>query len=391
MQEFRYGKFLKLFIFIFCPGLIALFVWALFQYDEKNPLVYFLAIFPASVGMIIIAVLGIADVIMARFVIAHDRVLLRSPFGYRMLMLEEIRGYRQDQNYIRIVPISKSQKEIKISKYLNDKHLIVEWLIGAYPNLDILEGDEEEREVLESDEIGFTEERREERLKRARKVATILNGGAWMLLVWLFVFPKYRDAGIVVCCAYPVIALFVTLSYRGLFSPDEYENSKMPSIATSFILPGVALALRAIMDFTLLEYPKWFWFAVVLVSIVFAIMYLAASFKSTSKPSRFYVSGLVMAFLNIFYSYGVLVESNCMLDKSEPSTYETTIAGKRVSKGKTTTYYFDLEPWGTLTEEHEVKVTKDEYESAKEGDPIVVIQHAGYIKIPWIEVKIPEL
>ena len=77
-----------------------------------------------------------------------------------------------------------------------------------------------------------------------------------------------------------------------------------------------------------------------------------------------------------------------MLDSSQPSYYETTVAGKRVSDGKITTYYIDLNPWGTLAEKHEAKITQHEYERIERGDTVLVSQHAGYLAIPWIEVEL---
>ena len=242
-------------------------------------------------------------------------------------------------------------------------------------------------DVLQSDEFGITEESRLQRLNQARKVSRIINGGAWVLFICLFAFPRYYTYGIIACSLYPLIAIFVTLFYGGLISPDEYVNSKMPSMGTAFILPGITLALRALMDFTILVHPPALWIAVVLVSTTFSFLYMLPSFRLSTKPVRFYLTGLLMIFMNLFYSYGVIIAANCMLDNSKPSNYETTVAGKRVSKGKTTTYYLDLNPWGTLAEVQEAKVTRDEYESIQKGDSLVVTQHAGYLTIPWIEIK----
>jgi len=386
MHEFRYGVFLKAFIFIFCPGLIALFIWALFQFDNQNPVVYFVVILPFSLGMIGLSVYGVADVAIGKFVIADDRVILHSPFGSRGLLNDEIRGYRKDENYIRIFPVKESQKEMKVSTYLKDAHLIIQWLAIHYTDLDILEGDEEERQVLRNDEFGISEESRLRRLNQARKVSKIINGGAWVLLVWLFAFPRYYTYGITICCLYPLIAIFVTLSYRGLISPDEYKNSKIPSAGIAFILPGIILALRVLMDFTILMHPSLLWVGVVIISIVFSFLYILPSFRMTSKPIRFYGTAFAMVLLNLFYGYGVIIAANCMLDNSIPSHYETTVCDKRMSTGKLTTYYLDLNPWGTLAEAQEVKITRDEYESIQKGDSIVVTQHAGYLTIPWIEI-----
>jgi hypothetical protein len=176
--------------------------------------------------------------------------------------------------------------------------------------------------------------------------------------------------------------------YRGLISPDEYNNSRMPSVSIAVIVPGVMLGLRALMDFTIVRHPTFAWIAVGIISVIFSLMYLLPSFKSSTKPGRYYATGVIMIFLNLFYSYGLLIVSNCMLDNREPSQYETPVADKRVSHGKTTTYYVDINPIGDLTEKQEIKVTRDDYESIHVGDTIGVTLYQGYVNIPWIEIAL---
>lgn len=389
MREFRYGIFLKVFIFIFCPGLIALFVLALLHFNDQNAIVYFAIILPASLAMIALSVYGIADVSMGKCVITNNEVILQSPFGSRSLAVDEIRGYRRDENYITIIPLHTSQKEIKVSKYFKDAYLIVHWLEMHYNDLNRADGDEDERQVLQNDAFGITEKARLARLNRARRVCKIINGAAWFLLIWLFVFPRYYYAyAILSCVLYPLIAIFVTLCYRGLISADEHEDSKMPSLGIAFILPGIILGLRALMDFDILVYPLSIWIGVAVVSISLSFLYILPSFRSARKRGRFYATGLLMIFLNFFYSYGAIVAANCMLDNSQPTSDNTTVVGKRISDGKIRTYYLDLSPWGTHTEIQEAKVTPDEYASVQKNDVVVVRQYAGYLAIPWIKVTL---
>lgn len=81
-----------------------------------------------------------------------------------------------------------------------------------------------------------------------------------------------------------------------------------------------------------------------------------------------------------------MLSINCLLDSSE-TVYTTTIAGKRISKGKTTTYYLELNPWGDRKEIEDVKVSRERYESVDIGDDTEVTQHQGALGTPWILVK----
>jgi hypothetical protein len=386
-HEFPYGKFLKTFILIFSPALIALFVWVLFQSNDKNKIVFFALLVPVSLAMIALMVYCILDVLFSKFTIEDGCVTSHTPIGTRSLLVNEIRGYRQDKNYIWIIPIDTSQKKIKISNYVKGSQQIVQWLDLHYYNLATVHADEEEAQILQNEEFGITEESRLRRLNEARKVSKFINGGAYILLVWMFAFPRYcYEYGIIVCAVYPLIAIFVTLSYRGLISADEYGESKIPSLATSVVAPGIMLGLRALMDFTIVTHPLSAWIAVGIVSITFSLLYVLPSFKTSTKPMRYFLTTSLMIFLNLFYSYGLIIMANCMLDNKQPAHYETTVADKRISSGKTTSYYVDVNPVGPLTEGQEVKVSRDEYESIHVGDTLGVTLHNGYINIPWIEI-----
>ena len=387
MHEFRYGKFLKAFVLIFSPMLIALFVWVLFQSNDKNGIVFFALLVPVSLAMIALMVYCILDVLVSKFTIEEDRVTSHTPISTRSFLINEIRAYRHDKNYIRIIPMDTSQKEIKISNYLKGAQEIVQWLDLYYYNLDTADANEEEAQVLQNEEFGFTEESRLRKLNETRRVTQFINGGVFVLLVWMFAFPGYYyEYGIILCAVYPLIAIFVTLSYRGLISADEYGNSKMPSLATSVVLAGIMLGLRALMDFTIVTHPLSAWIAVGIISISFSILYILPSFKTSAKPIRHFLTAFLMIFLNLFYSYGLIIMANCMLDNKQPAHYETTVADKRTSSGKTTLYYVDINPVGLLTERQEVKVSRDDYQSIHVGDTLGVTLHGGYINIPWVEI-----
>jgi len=185
-----------------------------------------------------------------------------------------------------------------------------------------------------------------------------------------------------------LLVIVVTLLYRGLISPDENHNSRMPSLGVAFIMPGMALLIRALTDFSILHHPPFLWVAMVVISIVLSFFYMLPAFKPASKPMRIYGTGILMIFLSLFYSYGLLVETNCLLDNAVPVEYQTIVNGKRVSSGKTTTYYLDLKPWGKLSGIQEVIVTRQEYESISAGDSLAVHEHVGALGIPWVEIVI---
>ncbi len=86
------------------------------------------------------------------------------------------------------------------------------------------------------------------------------------------------------------------------------------------------------------------------------------------------------------YGYGAVVTLNCMYDKSQPETFSATILNKRISSGKSKTYYLKLTPWGLQKEIDEVSVSKNLYNRVGKNDEVKIYFMKGKFAIPWFEV-----
>ena len=95
MKEYKIGKGWAIFICIFAPLLIALFVWLLimpFVLDDTSiEMLYFLA--PLSIGMIGLMVVGLLDTIKGKVIVSSDTLSIRSTFINRDLKFQEIKGF----------------------------------------------------------------------------------------------------------------------------------------------------------------------------------------------------------------------------------------------------------------------------------------------------------
>jgi hypothetical protein len=62
------------------------------------------------------------------------------------------------------------------------------------------------------------------------------------------------------------------------------------------------------------------------------------------------------------------------------------VIDKRISSGKTTSYYLELEPWGPFAEPEEAKISRDEYESVAVGDSVRTALKPGLLNTKWYYV-----
>lgn len=83
------------------------------------------------------------------------------------------------------------------------------------------------------------------------------------------------------------------------------------------------------------------------------------------------------------YAYGLLITTNVVFDESEPRVYKAKILDKRISSGKTTTYYLELDKWGPQEEVDDVSVAKDIYNAKEIGDTAIVYFNHGLYEIPY--------
>ncbi|WP_187263613.1 hypothetical protein [Pontibacter beigongshangensis] len=390
MREFKTAKGWAILIYATAPLLIGLFTWLLvepFVHENADGALtnayWFLA--PLSIGMIGLMGYGLIETKKWKFVIDSDKIYAAGTFSRRQLRFDEIKGYRIDDNYISIEPNVAGKKKINISTYLGKTDEIVEWLSSYYPDLDLLHAEQEEQEILENEELGWTIEQREEKLLRARKTAKVLNWVGGLFGAWAFFWPAPYELAIVASITVPIVAVAALKLSSGLIRIDERKDSAYPSILWAVLAPSMGLCLRALLDYNIFSHNNvWIPSSVIAFAMITVLMIGNKEFKF--KKAVDYFSVLVIASILFAYSYGSIITVNCMNDNSEPVVFNAKVLSKRISSGKSTTYYLELTPWGLQKEIEEVSVSQDLYEQLERDDLVSIYFMKGYLGIPWFIV-----
>ncbi|MEO9480103.1 MAG: hypothetical protein ABJO28_14480 [Maribacter dokdonensis] len=216
MKEYKIGKGWAIFIYIFVPLLIALFVWLLIMPfvsdDTPIEMLYFFA--PLSLGMIGLMLIGLLDTIKGKVIISSDTLSIRSTFINRDLKFQEIKGFQVEQNYIFVLPNTERKKRIKISTYIGNSNELIMWLNSNFPDLHQVNEKKEEAQILDNFEYGRNPEERSSQLNQAKKVAKVLNWTGGLILVWTFFKPEPYKYAILASILLPVIATFVVIYLR---------------------------------------------------------------------------------------------------------------------------------------------------------------------------------
>lgn len=388
MREYRLPKFWRIVSYIFSAAFFLLALFLIYRAVlSGNQGVALLLFYGGAVVLFALAWYVLRDTKAGRLILEDDRVTLVSPLGTKSLHKDEIRGFRIVENYIIVEPIDRKKPVLRISKYFEKQHEVRRWFDLYIPNLEITEWQEEVIEVLRDEELGLFSDARLTKLDSARKVARAINISAWVVCAWIIFYPKPYALAITTGIALPWIAMATSYIYRNLMKGGDREKSAYPSVTQGFVLPGFALVLRFLFDYDILDYSNaWIMVGCLTVALFVLFQLPIKGFSPRSGSAIFLL--ILFPLFTFVYSFGTVLLINCMTDKSEPAQYKSTILSKRTTKGKTTTYYFDLAPWGELTEKESVTVSREEYDKASPGDTVKINQHKGTFRIPWLEVSL---
>ncbi len=388
MKEYRIAKGWALFIYVFAPLLIALFGYLLLSplfSNSISPTAYwFLA--PVSIAMLGLCVVGLLDTMNGKVIMDGKGLHLKSTLSNRSLSFNQIKGYRIDKNYVYVLPMQEGLKQIKISNYTGKVEEITQWLADTYPDVDQLNVEKEQQAILDNYDFGRNTEERTLQLAQAKKYATILNFIGGGTAAWAFFKPEPYEYAILVCIIAPLLAVVAIFWFKGLIRVDERQDSAYPSVALGILFPACALVVRSLLDFNILDYAN-IWPPASIIAIGLVVVILMGTREFSIKNTRGVITILSLALMLFAYAYGAVVTLNCIYDSSPTETYQAKVIDKHISKGKSTTYYLNLTPWGPQSKEEDVTVTEEMYDRVEPGTAVDIYLQKGLYHIPWFTVE----
>ena len=333
-------------------------------------------------------VLGAAIILYmltSEVVLNADAIVSRDFLGVRKLRREDIAGRRSQRtrsnSTLVLVPRRPGMKTLKINELIQSDFLLKAWF-DTLPDLDAQDLAQSQAEIIANRDLGRTPEERARRLVFARKLANGLTGVSIIVCLWAFVYPKPYELVVVVLAALPLVALVLKEKGGRLYQLVGWRNDARASVGIAFIGPSVVLAVRSLEDIKVLDWTVALaGAAVVAIAMTFVVAMSEQKLRS--------LGWALLAILAVCgsYAYGAIVEGNALLDKSEPQMFKTTVIGRRVSRGKTTSYHLQLAPWGPRREEDDITVSRTLYASVETGGKICVHLRDGALQIRWFAVR----
>jgi hypothetical protein len=212
---------------------------------------------------------------------------------------------------------------------------------------------------------------------------TILYAAVGATFFWAARYPRPYGLAVGLQAILPMLALAFMVRHGRLGGFDKNDRTPASKVAYAFLMPILALALRAMMDWQILEWGRfWIPFLAIGAALLAVILLFASDIRGKLMRT------VLIAALCLAYSFGLLVHLNCYYDASWGTSYESTVRAHHVSRGGRgpTMFYLDVYPWLDRPEQHRVRASRTVYGEHADGGPVRIVVHGGRLGIPWYAV-----
>jgi hypothetical protein len=250
---------------------------------------------------------------------------------------------------------------------------------ASVPDLDAEELACAEAELLRA--IGPTPDDARRALQGAHLAAGVLDLATLATCGWVLFVPWRASLGLSLSALLPILALLLLAAGAGRYSIDPGRNDPRAGLGRAVLLPGLALALRAMMDATVVDPSA---LGAGTTSIALAMGAWIALFDRHAR--RHWLTVPVLTLSLGAYAWGVLSHANTRLDRGRARTTEVEVTHKEVSAGQGGGPDLRLAPWGPRAAET-VRVSRALYDAIDVGDSVCTELHSGALGARWFVVR----
>lgn len=361
------------------PSLFGVFFFCISQ-EAKSYLAAFVCLL-----FLLLAVYVFLYVLRSKLALTPDAVEYTEVFTTKRLLRAEIAAWRmysyENAYVLELKPADHHKKRLKLTLSLKRDALFDAWF-AALPSLDDLELAQSAAQFAANQEVGVTPEQRLEHLVQGQKLSRHLLGVAVLLAFWGCFYPRPYPLVILLLIVLPLFVLLLALHTRGLYRLEIRRNDVRPGLALSFILPTAALCWRCLTDYWFLEVGR----LLLLTLICSVILALLAAIADPQLRSRRWPV-LVFFVLGALYSYSAFAQADALLDRSPRQIFHVPVLSKRISGGRSASYYLRIPPWESEPQESEISVPSSFYNSVVQGQIICIYRFRGALQVPGYVVN----
>ena len=308
-------------------------------------------------------------------------------FKLRTMARHDVAGFRENPTQyglrsVKLFSKAVGAKSLVVALYRPDAQMI-DWFDGL-PDLDGIERAASEKSLLGRSDLGATVGERQARLQNFRKLARAADLGGWAVMLWAFFAPRPYELVIACLVSAPVAGAALILWSRGVITIDSDKTSAQPGLPGLFVGAPIVLALRAFLDFNLVDLQS-------AMTIAGAFGLMAAVAVTGTKRGRWWTTllvGLFVGFIPAAFGWAAFVEGNVLFDRSQPREFRPQILGKTIDRDSShTSYNLKLAPWGPYALAANVDASRDVFNATEVGASACISLYAGAFEARWFSVK----
>jgi hypothetical protein len=363
-------------------GLLAgAYVWR----HERDALVLLGILVPFGIACAIGGAYVAAAIRRSHVVLFEDAIeFVELGYNRRRLRRDEIRGLRiipEQYGFIRFVFELRDpgKKPYKNYLYCERDDTLYAWL-DKIPNLDMEDQARAAAELLQDPALGNDEAERLHGLDVARSLARTITGLSVAATLWAFVYPRPFETVLLMLAVLPLLAVALLLGGRGRYTATEDRNDVRPSLALPLLLPGAALAARALTMADVVDWERMLiWTAIAAVALTALV---AAGDRAARRT--WYTLPTLLPILAL-HPWGALLAANVRFDRSAPEEHQVAVLDKHVSSNKGPNYHLHLAAWGPVPAKT-VSVARSLYDAAEVSGTVCVKLRRGALGVRWYVV-----
>lgn len=236
-------------------------------------------------------------------------------------------------------------------------------------------------EISHEEGLGATPDQRLETLKQARQLNIALHVVAVAAAVGLNLGnAALQVTSALVLAVAPVVAVFLVHREPLLYAFVKPRKDPRTGTSIIFLIAGFGFLVRNHGVHYVSLKPL---LPTVVLLAVFCLGFLMASLH---ESPQFWRTLFAIIFFSALYSYSIATAADSLLDDTDATKYTTEVVGKHVSRGRSTTYYLDVAPWGPVEEKDRISVSYSDYKKASAGDTICLGMHPGTLHASWYRI-----
>jgi len=387
-KVFYLSKGWKIFCVVFAfffAALASAMAYLLFTFDSM--FLFFLSLFLAA-GFLLGTVYMLLLLKRYSLTIEGGIITIQNPFGKRIIDINNYDSFRiLNTGYVPsffLMNMNNTKvKRQELELMVKEKEDLFNFIKEKLTNLDEEDIKDDYKNIVEDQRLGTTQEERFNLLKKARKINTAIYIIMIGVGVASFIFTKYSDLFNVILCASPFVLLMVTPLSNGLIKFDTKNSTLYPSVLGAFFVPIAVLTLKSIYSiFRVTNWDKMI-LPIFSLSALLVIVYLITNKnEGTTKGT---IAAVI--FFALWYGLFAGIGINSIGKQKIAETYPSKILDKKISGGKSTSYYLKVPAWGKRAGDNEVMIGKKLYGSVEVDDYVTIYIYSGRLGIKYYVVK----